>query len=76
MPTASAQPVEYRGHVANGVVVFDGSASLPEGTAVRVEPLKSRSLADRFRNVIGCVKDLPKDLADNHDHYIHGAQRK
>jgi hypothetical protein len=29
----------FQGHVKNGVVVFDEPASLPEGTAVKVEPL-------------------------------------
>ncbi|MCE9581581.1 MAG: hypothetical protein K8T20_03590 [Planctomycetes bacterium] len=24
----------------------------------------------------GCMKGLPRDLADNHDHYIHGLPKK
>ena len=28
----------YRGHIENGVVVFDEPVVLPEGTAVRIEP--------------------------------------
>jgi hypothetical protein len=28
------------GHVQNGVVIFEGGVSLPDGTAVRVEPLE------------------------------------
>src|SRR4051812_26371502 len=31
--------VTYRGHIRNGVVVFDVGVALPEGTAVSVEPL-------------------------------------
>ena len=30
----------YSGRVKNGVIVLEGQASLPEGTAVAVEPLK------------------------------------
>jgi hypothetical protein len=29
----------YGGHIENGVVIFDQSVALPEGTEVRVEPL-------------------------------------
>ena len=33
----------YRGSVKNGVVVFEGSPPLEEGTEVRVEPVESGS---------------------------------
>jgi hypothetical protein len=33
-------------------------------------------LADRLRNVIGSVPDLPEDLAENHDHYVHGTPKR
>ena len=32
----------YRGHVEHGVVVLDGAASLPEGEAVSVRPVRAR----------------------------------
>jgi hypothetical protein len=32
-------PQSYTGHVENGVIVLDASIRLPEGQAVRVEPL-------------------------------------
>ena len=68
----------YLGHVRNGSVVLDGSVVLPEGTKVRVEPIAEtgKTLAERFANVIGCISDLPSDLAENHDHYIHGTPKK
>jgi predicted DNA-binding antitoxin AbrB/MazE fold protein len=28
------------------------------------------------RELIGCIKDAPEDLAENHDHYLYGAPRK
>jgi hypothetical protein len=68
----------YRGHIENGLVVFDEQVALPEGTQVRVEPLPKRrpTLAERFKDVIGSVSDLPADMAENHDHYIHGTPKR
>lgn len=68
----------YYGRVQNGVVVFDDSAVPPEGIEVRVEaivPPGPRTLADRFQGLIGSVTDLPSDMAEQHDHYIHGTPR-
>lgn len=36
----------YLGHVENGVIVFDGSAPLPEGTVVQILPLDSCDESD------------------------------
>ena len=69
----------YKGHVKNGLVVLDDPVKLPDGAEVRVEVLQPRSgptLADRLRGVIGSVKGLPRDLARNHDHYLHGMPKK
>lgn len=71
--------MSFQGHVHNGVVVFDEPVALPEGTAVRVERVEApvrRTLAERFKNVIGAGVDLPEDLAKNHDHYLHGTPKK
>lgn len=68
----------YRGRVVNGTVVLDEPVELPEGTEVRIEPLASSSrqtLAEEFADVIGKVPDLPTDMAQNHDHYIHGTPK-
>ena len=70
--------MSYRGHVVNGVVVLD-QATLPEGTEVRVEPVPEtarKTLADRLRRVIGRAEGLPVDMADQHDHYLHGTPKK
>ena len=69
----------YRGRVENGVVVLEQPGALPEGTEVRVEPISERerrTLADRLANVIGAATDLPEDMAENHDHYLHGAPKR
>ncbi len=71
--------MRYTGHIKNGVVVFDGKPPLPEGSRVTVEPANSvsrRSLAERLKPVIGIAKGLPSDLAENHDHYLHGRPKK
>jgi hypothetical protein len=74
----------YRGIVKNGVIVLGETAALPEGTEVRVEPIargenfpsEGPTLAEQFRDVIGTVPDLPSDMAENHDHYLHGAPKR
>ncbi len=34
-------------------------------------PIK-RTLAEQFADFVGTAPDLPEDLAENHDHYVHG----
>jgi hypothetical protein len=41
----------YRGHVNNGVVVFDDAVTLPEGLSVRVEPADSIPDEDDEKNI-------------------------
>jgi len=77
----------YRGHVQNGVVVFDDSVTLPEGAEVRVE-LESpapqtaakdepgQTLGRKLLKHAGKVTDLPADAARNHDHYLYGTPKK
>jgi len=73
----------YMGQVQNGVVVLDeGTPPLPEGTRLRVElveesvPARGRTLADRYASIIGIAEGLPTDMAEEHDHYIHGTPRR
>jgi hypothetical protein len=76
----------YRGHVENGVIQLEGSLVLPEGTEVRVEILAPSpgqeteghglSLYERLEPVIGVVKGLPEDFAQDHDHYLHGRPKQ
>lgn len=69
----------YMGEVRNGVVVFeDPEHPLPEGTRVTIEPIckPTRTLADRLRRVIGKTEGLPVDMADQHDHYLHGQPKR
>ncbi len=66
--------MSLEGHIENGVVVFNEPVSLPNGTPVRVEVVApGKTLAERFKSVIGAGVDLPEDMAKNHDHYLHGS---
>ncbi len=70
----------YTGEIRDGVVVFESTPPLAEGTKVRVEPVEvstqTRTLAERLSSVIGRAKGLPPDLAEQHDHYLHGQPKK
>lgn len=70
-----------RGHIQNGAVVLDKPVTLPDGTDIEIE-LRPVSDADagptlyqRLGNLIGAAEGLPEDMAQNHDHYIHGAPK-
>ncbi|MBO0698443.1 MAG: hypothetical protein J2P46_08620 [Zavarzinella sp.] len=41
----------------------------------RARPDSGPTLAERYASVIGTAVDLPPDLAERHDHYIHGSDR-
>jgi hypothetical protein len=67
------------GTVVHGVVVADPPAVLPEGVRVRIvleeAPAKApatNSLRELLLENSGCMTDLPADLAEQHDHYLHG----
>jgi hypothetical protein len=72
----------YTGEVRNGVIVLDeGMPLLPEGTRVRVEPAEARreleSLQELLLSLAGKAKGLPEeDLAQQHDHYLHGQPKR
>jgi hypothetical protein len=76
----------YRGTVRNGVVELEDGNGLPDGTVVRVEPVSSAvkpsdeedipTLYEQLEPFIGIVKDLPPDMARNHDHYLHGQPKR
>jgi hypothetical protein len=64
--------MSYWGRVSKGTVMLPPDANLPDGTEVRVEPVAPKTLAERFKDIIGIVQGGPRDLAENHDPYIHG----
>ena len=76
----------YRGHVENGVVVFEKPGALRDGTKVTIELFRERkpkAKAAKVRNVnsalarlAGKAKGLPADAARNIDHYLYGHARR
>jgi len=80
----------YHGTVQNGIVVLDNGVTLPDGTPVTVVPITAtpsketdgaeptiwQKLADLGRRVESEPCDLPADLAENHDHYLHGLPKR
>ena len=68
--------IAYWGKVSGGVVLLPPEADLPEGTPVRVQAVVPKRLSQRLQNVIGIVRGMPPDWAENHDHYIHGTPKK
>jgi hypothetical protein len=71
-----------RRHVQNGVIVFDEAQSLPEGARVEVSLVlpKAQSEQEPLRDMLlqfaGTVEGLPSDMAEQHDHYIHGRPKR
>jgi len=68
--------LELEGMVQNGVVVVESSSPLPEGLKVKVVIEGASTLGERFKRFKGIGKDLPEDLAENHDHYLHGLAKR
>lgn len=68
------------GTLNNGTIVLDSPLGLPEGTRVEVSvrPLGETkpTLAERLLKHAGTVPDLPSDMAEQHDHYIHGTPKR
>ena len=74
------KPMKYNGTIKGGVVVLEGNATLGEGTRVQVEPVEMPpgppTLGQRLKRFSGAAKRLPNDMAQNHDHYLHGRPKK
>jgi hypothetical protein len=70
------------GQVLSGQVVLDAPLPLPDGTrveiAVQTSSIESTPADSSLKTLLGfagLVKDLPSDMARNHDHYLHGAPK-
>jgi hypothetical protein len=74
----------YRGHVENGVIRLDRSASLPEGSEVCVQivpPLAGYQTETTLEQEVAAIwadvpesewNRLPDDLTHDIDHHIYG----
>lgn len=72
--------MSYLGTIENGVVVLPPEAHLAEGTKVRVETVENDEAVPTLEQLLaplaGQATGLPSDLAEQHDHYLHGTSRK
>ncbi len=67
------------GTLKKGTIVLDEPASWPDGTRVEVAVQaggKKLTLAEKLLRHAGTVPDLPADMSEQHDHYIHGTPKK
>ena len=79
--------VSFIAHTDGKVIVSDEPVDLPEGQRFRVtiEPVPDDEttqgrLPDWVQELVELSKqmpdDLPEDLAEQHDHYIHGTPKR
>jgi hypothetical protein len=76
-------PMTYRGHVRDGRITLDDPVELPEGIAVNVEVIDQKTestehgptIWEKLLKLAGTVEG-PEDWARNHDHYIHGTEKR
>jgi hypothetical protein len=73
--------MSYAGVVQNGVIMLENGTQLSEGTRVQVIVAEvspeGETLGQRLMKLAGIAGDgLPEDLAENHDHYLHGRPKK
>jgi hypothetical protein len=72
-----------KGTVRGGVVVLEEGTKLEDGTEVEVVPRQQLTkpgasegsvptLYDRVKDFVGIADRMPADMAENHDHYVHG----
>ncbi len=70
--------MSFTGKVKDGVVVLPPGLKLPDGLEVQLivpDMASSPSFAERYAAYIGAADDLPSDLAENLDHYVHGHRK-
>ncbi|MFI5201417.1 MAG: hypothetical protein ACHQNE_03425 [Candidatus Kapaibacterium sp.] len=59
-------------------IVLPLDVDWPDGMKVVIEPAAQQglTLAELFKKYDGIATDLPEDLAENLDHYLHGHPKK
>ena len=68
------------GTMNNGVLVLDNGVQLPDGTRVEVvvkaQAKAASPLGEALLKLAGAAVGLPEDMAEQHDHYIHGTPKR
>ena len=70
--------MSFTGKVRDGVVVLPLGLKLPDGLEVQLivpDMASLPSFAERYAAYIGAADDLPSDLAENLDLYVHGHRK-
>ena len=64
--------------VENDTIKLPPGVHFPDGTKAHIviESVEGRTLAERYAGLIGITDELPEDMAENHDHYLHGHPKK
>ena len=76
---AGDQPVHVTDVETNAEYVVVSAKVWDRAMSVKPKSAPSggrKTLADQFGDLIGSVPDLPGDMAEHHDHYLHGASRE
>ena len=64
----------------DGKIAIPPEVKLPKGAVVRIEeipaPGPAPTIWESLSEYAGVVTDMPSDLAENHDHYAHGALKR
>jgi len=72
--------MSYIGTVSGGKVILPADVCLPEGASVEVLPLAQpaelRKLTAELLRLAHKNRDLPADLAQNHDYYLHSQPKQ
>lgn len=60
--------------VENDSIKLPPGVHVPDGTKARIvfEPAAGPTLSERYADLIGFTDELPEDMAENHDQYLHG----
>lgn len=78
MSTSAPAVAAFKAKVVDGKIAVPEGAEWLEGAEVEVvvkrEPAPG-TFNDEFREFIG-IFDGPPDMAENHDHYAHGAPKR
>ena len=68
------------GTMQNGTIVLDQPSSIPNGERVEVEVRPVAKAASPLGAMLlrhaGKAVGLPADMADQHDHYLHGTPKR